>query len=88
MSFLKLNGTVLGVYETPAGTDKDGKEYGGKWRVELLCKEILRNGHTRHQMFSLNTNNRKRYEDSEGQEVDVPVGVFVTPKGVQFYEVK
>jgi hypothetical protein len=54
--------------------------------VQLLCEETLRNGETRLQLFTLNTNRPEAYP--AGTDAEVPVGVFVTPKGVQFYEVK
>lgn len=86
MSFLKLCGKVANVLLTPEGTTRDGKEYGGKHQVQLLCEETLRNGERRLALFTLNTNRPEAYK--AGAEAEVPVGVFVTPKGVQFYETK
>jgi len=86
VSFLKLCGKVANHLVTPEGKGKDGAEYGGKHQVQLLCEETLRNGETRLQLFTLNTNRPEAYPT--GAEAEVPVGVFVTAKGVQFYEVK
>lgn len=86
MSFLKLCGKVANHLETPEGVSREGKEYGGKHQVQLLCEETLRNGETRLQLFTLNTNRPGDYP--LGTDAEVPVGVFATPKGVQFYEVK
>jgi hypothetical protein len=81
-----MHGQVANVLVTPEGTTRDGKDYGGKHQIQLLCEEVLRNGEKRLQLFTLNTNRPDDYK--AGTVADVPVGVFVTPKGVQFYEVK
>lgn len=86
MSYLRLCGKVANHLVTPEGKTREGNDYGGKHQVQLLCEETLRNGETRLQLFTLNTNRPEAY--AVGTEAQVPVGVFVTPKGVQFYEVK
>lgn len=88
MSYLKLCGEVRHVLLTPEGKTRDGKAYGGRHQVQVECIEQLRNGETRIQMFTLATDHPEVYEPMKGKQIEVPVGVFSTPKGVQFYEVR
>ena len=39
-----LSGTLINIFETPKGKDKDGQEYGGDFKLQILHENTLRNG--------------------------------------------
>lgn len=86
MSYLYLKGLVRNVLETPEGTSRDGKAYGGKDQVQLEVEQPLRNGHKRIEIITLNTDHPDRY--GVGELAEVPVGVFVAQGKLIFFEAK
>ncbi len=73
---LTLTGIVQNVYPAPQGTTKEGKSYGGGWKVQLLCNEQLENGSSRYGIVTLGTDHHSWFEQNEQQEVALPVGVI------------
>lgn len=73
---LTLTGTIQNVYPAPQGTTKDGKAYGGGWKVQLLCNEQLENGSSRFGILTLGTDHQQWFEQNQFQEVCLPVGVI------------
>jgi len=84
VSYLYMRGKVRNVLETPAGVSRDGKEYGGKWQVQLEVDQPLRNGHHKLEIITLNTNRPEGFHEDEIAEV--PVGVFVAQGKLIFFE--
>jgi hypothetical protein len=85
---LTLNGTVANVFQAPKGTNKDGKEYGGQDRVQIMAQTELQNGETRLELVNLTVTNIRTYESLKGQQVRIPVGVFASGGSVAFYALK
>lgn len=85
---LTLNGTVQNVFQSPKGINKEGKEYGGQDRVQILAETELQNGETRLELVNLTVTNSGSYESLKGQQVRVPVGVFASGRSVAFYALK
>ncbi|MBM7457307.1 hypothetical protein HNR62_003219 [Oceanisphaera litoralis] len=86
MSMLLMTGQLLNVFEAPKGTNKEGMEYGGQDKIQLLGEFPLDNGDVRNELVTLTTHDRKAFQDLIGQRVSVPVGVFAPSKGsVAFY---
>lgn len=85
---ITLEGQVLHVYETPKGTTKDGDEFGGKARVELIGLLHLRNGQTRHDLVSLTVDDPAPFQEVVGQHVRVPVGAFAKGSNLIWYHAK
>lgn len=85
---LQLTGTVLHVFEAPKGKNKEGQEYGGGHRVQLVVSLPLTNGEYRRDMVTLGTNQPEFFWQREGQIVSLPVGVFAAGKGIQFFILK
>lgn len=82
---LELVGKFINKYESPKGKNKDGEEYGGQDRIQMLCEKHLQNGDVALEMVSLTVDNLKPYDDLQGKEIRVPVGVFSRGKGISFY---
>lgn len=85
MSMLTLNGQVMNVLEMPAGTKKDGTEYGGYHQVQLLCEEPLKNGEKRMNLFTLSCDDPEPFRKAIGRPVSVPVGVYARGGAISFY---
>ena len=50
---LVLEGTLINVFETPKGVTKDGKEYGGESKIQVMYENKLANGEIRTEMETL-----------------------------------
>ena len=47
---LVLEGILINVFETPKGVTKDGKEYGGESKIQVMYENTLANGEKRTEM--------------------------------------
>ena len=50
---LVLEGILINVFETPKGVTKDGKEYGGESKIQVMYENTLANGEKRTEMETL-----------------------------------
>ena len=53
MSMLLMTGQLLNVFRTPVGINKEGKEFGGKEKIQILGSETLQNGETQNKLIDL-----------------------------------
>ncbi len=88
MSMLTLNGQIINVFETPVGTNKDGKSYGGQHRIQIMAENELQNGQKRVELVNLTVDSITHFKTLVGQMVRIPVGVFVQDKSPNFYMLK
>ena len=88
MSMLTLNGQIINVFETPTGTNKDGKSYGGQHRIQIMAENELQNGQKRVELVNLTVDTISAFKPLVGQMVRIPVGVFVQDKSPSFYMLK
>lgn len=85
MSMLTLNGQIINVFETPAGTNREGKAYGGQHRIQIMAENELQNGQKRVELVNLTVDTISTFKSLQGQMVRIPVGVFVQDKSPCFY---
>lgn len=86
-----LNGQVLHVFVSPKGTNKQGEEYGGQDKVQILGDLPLPDGQTRKEMITLTTDQGPALEKAIGRSVTAPVAFWAKggtigqyiPKGSQ-----
>ena len=88
MSMLTLNGQIINVFETPAGTNSEGKAYGGQHRIQIMAENELQNGQKRVELINLTVDSPGTFKPLLGQMVRIPVGVFVQDKSASFYMLK
>lgn len=89
MSMLTLNGTVLNVFDSPAGTDKKtGEVRPASTRVQIQAENTLENGQKRFDMVTLKIQDGEVYKKLVGKPVRVPVGAFVAGGSIMFYALK
>lgn len=72
-----LTGTLINIFETPKGKTKDGDEYGGDSRLQILHENTLRNGEKRADLVELTVSDTSPYTDKLNASVSVPVAISV-----------
>ena len=85
MSMLLMTGQLLNVFRTPVGINKEGKEFGGKEKIQILGSETLQNGETQNKLIDLSCHDVAAFERLLGQTVSFPVGAIPSGKQVVFY---
>ncbi len=85
MAMLLMTGQLLNVFRTPVGINKEGKEFGGKDKIQILGSETLQNGETQNKLIDLSCHDVSAFERLLGQTVSFPVGVIPSGKQVVFY---
>ena len=81
---LTLKGKIINVFQQPKG-EKDGKEYGGQDKIQIIGDVKLPNGENRIDMFTLTAHNVKDFEPFVGQDIVVPIGVMATGKSIIYF---
>ena len=85
----EISGVVLNVFETPTGTDRAGKAYGGDWTVQLMSVDHLRNGESKCVPTDLRVGTDKaeaeKYKSLLGKVVKVPCSVNVNFESKKVY---
>ena len=83
MSMLTLNGTIMNTYTTPKGKNREGEEYGGQEKIQIMCENTMKNGESRNELIDLTVPDAAKY--GKGESVNIPVGVFVLKGEAKFY---
>ncbi len=92
MALLTMSGQLLNVFKQPIGQGKDGKEFGGNYKLQILGSVDLQNGETKNQLIDLTCHDINDFEPYRGQVISFPVGVvamgknqtvFFIPKGAK-----
>ena len=84
MSMLTLNGQLINSFRAPEG-EKDGKQYGGQYKVQILGEIALQNDESKRELVTLSTHNKEYFDGLEGKNISVPVGVFANGKSVTYF---
>lgn len=79
-----LSGTLLKIYNTPEGKDKDGKAYGGDTKIQILNETKLRNGEMKNEIIDLTVPTAGTYKEQIGQEIEVPVNIRAYKNTIYF----
>ena len=74
---LVLEGILINVFETPKGVTKDGKEYGGESKIQVMYENTLANGEKRTEMETLTVSDTSLYLGKKNAPVRVPVALNV-----------
>lgn len=82
---LNMTGQLINVFKSPTGQTKDGKEYGGQDKVQVLGEVELPNGETRMEMFTLTTHNLRKFEEFKGQKISFAVGAIASGRAINFF---
>jgi hypothetical protein len=81
-----LSGMVLNVFQAPAGKSKDGRDYGGDFRLQVLSADHLRNGETKvvptEVSIGGDAKEAETYRTRVGAVVQLPVSVYMGAMGL------
>lgn len=72
-----LEGKLINIFETPKGKTKDGEEYGGEDRIQVMHETMLRNGDKRVDLVDLAVDDVAPYREKLNGLVRVPVAISV-----------
>lgn len=72
-----LHGKLINVFETPKGKSKDGEEYGGETKIQVLHENTLRNGEKRADLVELAVGDVSPYVGKLNALVSVSVSLSV-----------
>lgn len=81
---LILKGQLINTFVQPRG-ERDGKEFGGQDKIQILGDIELPDGGKRVDMFTLTTHDIESFENHVGKEISVPVGVFANGRSITFF---
>jgi hypothetical protein len=76
MSMLTMTGTLLNVFKTPEGKNKEGESFGGNQKIQVLGSVFLQNGEERKQLIDLTCHEVDSFEPLLGEDISFPVGVM------------
>ncbi|WP_030008344.1 hypothetical protein [Picosynechococcus sp. NKBG042902] len=81
---LYLQGQVINCFQAPKGTLKDGTEYGGQAKIQIMGDIALKNGEYRKELLTLSCD-AGLFSGLEGQNIVIPVGVMATGKAIAYF---
>lgn len=81
---LTLKGKLINTFVSPKG-EKDGKEYGGQDKIQMIGDITLPNGETKVDMFTLTANSLSDFTPHIGKDIRVPIGIFAAAKAITYY---
>lgn len=81
---LTLKGQLINTFVQPKG-ERDGKEFGGQDKIQIIGDVELPDGGKRVDMFTLTTHDIHSFEPHVGKHITVPVGVFANGRNVTFF---
>lgn len=84
MSMLSLTGQLINVFNSPKG-EKDGKEYGGQSKIQILGEVVLQNGEAKNELVTLTTHEPSLFSELTGKTISVPVSCFANGKSVTYF---
>lgn len=85
---LQLNGILVNTFTQEGGTDKEGKAYEARHKVQLLGSFELPNGDTKNDLVDLKVDDLYDWEANTGKHVTVDIGVYAPAKGNIIYFIK
>lgn len=85
---LQLAGKVINLFTLEAGTDREGKEYAERYKVQLLGDVAMPNGDIKHDLMDLTVDDLSDWTGLQGKAVTIDVGAFAPAKNSVVYFVR
>lgn len=78
---LQISGKVVNLFTVEGGTDKDGKEYDERHKVQLLGNIALPNGGSKYDLMDLTVDDLEVWKAFKGKDISIAIGAFAPSKG-------
>lgn len=85
---LSLTGTLINMFRTEGGVNKDGEPYEAQNKIQLLGDIANPNGTVKKDMFTLTVKNIEDFAPFENKEIIVPIGVFSSGRQLTYFVTK
>lgn len=82
---LKLTGQLINTFKQPKGVNKEGEEYGGQNKVQIMGDVSLPDGSTRVDLYNLTAHNIMDFADHIGKKISVDIGVLASGRNVIYF---
>ena len=82
---LQLSGKVVNVFTKEGGTDKDGKQFEERHKVQLMGERALPNGDVQMDLTDLTIDDLSDWNDLQGKSISIQIGAFAPSKGNIIY---
>ena len=78
----EMTGTLINVFETPAGVTKGGKEYEASTRIEILGQLPIDGNQYRSELRAVKVDDITPFKPFVGKQITIPVSFFAAGKDV------
>lgn len=85
---LQITGQVVNVFTVEGGTDKEGKEFSERYKVQLMGNVALPNGDAKYDLMDLTVESLDDWASLQGKSVSIDIGAFAPSKGTIIYFVR
>ena len=85
---LQITGRVVNTFTQEGGTDKEGKPYDERHKVQLMGQISLPNGEIKVDMIDLTVEDLELWKTYKDKQITIDVGAFAPSKGNIIYFVK
>lgn len=85
---LQITGQVVNVFTVEGGTDKEGKEFAERYKVQLMGNVALPNGDAKYDLMDLTVESLDDWASLQGKSVSIDIGAFAPSKGTIIYFVR
>lgn len=85
---LQVTGRVVNFFATEGGKNKDGEEYEGSDKVQLLGNMVLPNGDSKYDLMDLKVTNIDEWKPFKDKNIFIDVGVYAIAKNNIVFSVR
>lgn len=82
---LSLTGTLINIFKTEGGVNKDGEPYEPQNKIQLLGDVANPNGTVKKDLYTLTVHNLDDYQKFSNKDIVVPIGVFASGRNVTYF---
>lgn len=82
---LTLKGQLINIFRQPKGVNKEGNEYGGQDKVQIMGKVELPDGDSRMDMFTLTAHNVEQFKSHLGKPISIDIGVLASRNNIIYF---
>lgn len=85
---ISLTGTLINIFKTEGGVNKDGESYDPQSKIQLLGDVANPNGSVKKDMYTLTVKDVSLFTEFLNEEIILPIGLFATGKNITYFVTK